>query len=40
MDSSRTDSPVVDVLGVGFGPSNLALAIAVTEHNGPTAERR
>ncbi|MFC9126398.1 lysine N(6)-hydroxylase/L-ornithine N(5)-oxygenase family protein [Streptomyces sp. NPDC057099] len=33
MDSSRTDSPVVDVLGVGFGPANLALAIAVTEHN-------
>ncbi|MEV0681416.1 lysine N(6)-hydroxylase/L-ornithine N(5)-oxygenase family protein [Actinosynnema sp. NPDC050436] len=25
--------PVFDVLGVGFGPSNLALAIAVTEHN-------
>jgi len=25
--------PVVDVLGVGFGPSNLALAIAVHEHN-------
>ncbi|MDQ0752825.1 L-ornithine N5-oxygenase [Streptomyces africanus] len=33
MDPSRTDSPVVDVLGVGFGPANLALAIAVTEHN-------
>ncbi|HET6285193.1 MAG TPA: SidA/IucD/PvdA family monooxygenase [Amycolatopsis sp.] len=26
--------PVYDVVGVGFGPSNLALAIAVTEHNG------
>ncbi len=25
--------PVFDVLGVGFGPSNLALAIAVSEHN-------
>lgn len=25
--------PVFDVLGVGFGPSNLALAIAVAEHN-------
>src|SRR5687767_497740 len=24
---------VVDVLGVGFGPSNLALALAVQEHN-------
>ncbi|MFF8946817.1 lysine N(6)-hydroxylase/L-ornithine N(5)-oxygenase family protein [Streptomyces sp. NPDC014864] len=33
MDSSWTDTPVVDVLGVGFGPANLALAIAVTEHN-------
>ncbi|MEU5696621.1 lysine N(6)-hydroxylase/L-ornithine N(5)-oxygenase family protein [Actinosynnema sp. NPDC020468] len=29
--------PVFDVLGVGFGPSNLALAIAVTEYNA-TAE--
>jgi L-ornithine N5-oxygenase len=25
--------PVYDVVGVGFGPSNLALAVAVTEHN-------
>ncbi|WP_344414360.1 lysine N(6)-hydroxylase/L-ornithine N(5)-oxygenase family protein [Amycolatopsis minnesotensis] len=25
--------PVYDVIGVGFGPSNLALAIALTEHN-------
>ncbi|GAA0524344.1 lysine/ornithine N-monooxygenase [Saccharopolyspora subtropica] len=25
--------PVHDILGVGFGPSNLALAIAVEEHN-------
>lgn len=25
--------PEVDVLGVGFGPSNLALALAVAEHN-------
>jgi len=24
---------VVDILGVGFGPSNLALALAVQEHN-------
>ncbi|MFD6073701.1 SidA/IucD/PvdA family monooxygenase, partial [Amycolatopsis lurida] len=31
--------PVYDVVGVGFGPSNLALAIAVTEHNtAPGAE--
>ncbi len=27
------DPPVHDVVGVGFGPSNLALAIALTEHN-------
>jgi L-ornithine N5-oxygenase len=27
------DVPVCDLVGVGFGPSNLALAIAVTEHN-------
>src|SRR5689334_21498442 len=26
--------PVYDLVGVGFGPSNLALAIAVEEHNG------
>ncbi|HEU5108903.1 MAG TPA: SidA/IucD/PvdA family monooxygenase, partial [Micromonosporaceae bacterium] len=25
--------PVYDVVGVGFGPSNLALAIAIEEHN-------
>ncbi|NMH96267.1 lysine N(6)-hydroxylase/L-ornithine N(5)-oxygenase family protein [Pseudonocardia acidicola] len=25
--------PVLDVVGVGFGPSNLALAIAIAEHN-------
>ncbi|MDT7729028.1 MAG: L-ornithine N5-monooxygenase [Actinomycetota bacterium] len=28
--------PVYDVVGVGFGPSNLALAIALTEHNAAT----
>jgi L-ornithine N5-oxygenase len=26
--------PIHDVVGVGFGPSNLALAVAVAEHNG------
>lgn len=32
---------VHDLLGVGFGPSNLALAIAVAEHNnGPRGEAR
>src|ERR1044071_9508045 len=25
--------PIYDVVGIGFGPSNLALAIALTEHN-------
>jgi len=30
--------PIYDVVGVGFGPSNLALAIALAEHNAGTAE--
>ncbi|RJQ75509.1 L-lysine 6-monooxygenase [Pseudonocardiaceae bacterium YIM PH 21723] len=30
--------PVYDLVGVGFGPSNLALAIAVAEHNGQVAQ--
>lgn len=30
---SVDESPVYDVIGVGFGPSNLALAIAIEEHN-------
>jgi L-ornithine N5-oxygenase len=35
--SSRSER-VHDVLGFGFGPSNLALAIAIDEHNNaPTA---
>ncbi|HEX2298897.1 MAG TPA: lysine N(6)-hydroxylase/L-ornithine N(5)-oxygenase family protein [Pseudonocardiaceae bacterium] len=29
--------PIYDILGVGFGPSNLALAIAVTENNADAA---
>ncbi|PXY37738.1 lysine N(6)-hydroxylase/L-ornithine N(5)-oxygenase family protein [Prauserella flavalba] len=29
-------TPVYDLVGVGFGPSNLALAIAVAEHNAGT----
>ncbi|MCI2417433.1 lysine N(6)-hydroxylase/L-ornithine N(5)-oxygenase family protein [Saccharopolyspora sp. K220] len=29
----RSGTPVYDLVGVGFGPSNLALAIAVSEHN-------
>jgi L-ornithine N5-monooxygenase len=30
------DSPVLDVVGVGFGPANLGLAIAVAERNAAT----
>ena len=30
--------PIYDVVGVGFGPSNLALAIALAEHNAGAAE--
>ena len=30
--------PIYDVVGVGFGPSNLALAIALAEHNVGAAE--
>lgn len=30
---TQLDQEVLDVVGVGFGPSNLALAIAVAEHN-------
>lgn len=29
----RTGSPDFDVVGVGFGPSNLGLAVAIEEHN-------
>jgi L-ornithine N5-oxygenase len=31
--------PVYDLVGVGFGPSNLALAIALTEHNAVSADK-
>ncbi|MEV6608552.1 lysine N(6)-hydroxylase/L-ornithine N(5)-oxygenase family protein [Kutzneria sp. NPDC051319] len=30
--------PIYDLVGVGFGPSNLALAIALAEHNANAAE--
>lgn len=30
-------SPVYDVVGIGFGPANLALAIAIEEHNENTS---
>lgn len=26
-------APVHDLIGIGFGPSNVAMSIAVTEHN-------
>ncbi len=32
------DLPVYDLVGIGFGPSNLALAIAATEHNAEASE--
>ncbi|WP_329379714.1 lysine N(6)-hydroxylase/L-ornithine N(5)-oxygenase family protein [Streptomyces sp. NBC_01351] len=31
--ASDTQTPVYDVVGVGFGPANLALAIAIEEYN-------
>lgn len=33
----REDKTIHDVLGIGYGPSNLALAIAIEEHNGRAA---
>lgn len=33
MASAQSRCPVLDIVGIGFGPSNLALAIAVAEHN-------
>ncbi|WP_397544969.1 SidA/IucD/PvdA family monooxygenase [Saccharopolyspora pogona] len=30
---AAVDERIHDVLGIGFGPSNLALAIAIEEHN-------
>jgi L-ornithine N5-oxygenase len=32
-------TPVLDIVGVGFGPSNLALAIALEEHNRTSTQR-
>ncbi len=31
--TGTNDHPVHDLIGIGFGPSNLALAIAAVEHN-------
>lgn len=33
MSEDEERQPVLDLLGIGFGPSNLALAIALHEHN-------
>jgi L-ornithine N5-monooxygenase len=39
--STNADHPALDLVGVGFGPSNLALAIAIAEHNAdPATDRR
>jgi L-ornithine N5-monooxygenase len=38
--SSNGHHPVLDVIGVGFGPSNLALAVAIHEHNADPAVTR
>ncbi|MFI7288298.1 lysine N(6)-hydroxylase/L-ornithine N(5)-oxygenase family protein [Streptomyces anulatus] len=38
MDHPPRQDDVVDVVGIGFGPSNLALAIALTEHNAEAPE--
>ncbi|RJQ73743.1 L-lysine 6-monooxygenase [Pseudonocardiaceae bacterium YIM PH 21723] len=37
--SAESDVPVYDLIGVGFGPSNLALAIAVAERNAGVAQQ-
>jgi L-ornithine N5-monooxygenase len=33
LDPAEPAAPVYDIVGIGFGPSNLALAVAVAEHN-------
>ncbi|WP_433279014.1 lysine N(6)-hydroxylase/L-ornithine N(5)-oxygenase family protein [Pseudonocardia xinjiangensis] len=37
--SASVRTEILDVVGVGFGPSNLGLAIAVAEHNATAPER-
>ncbi|MGW5328680.1 lysine N(6)-hydroxylase/L-ornithine N(5)-oxygenase family protein [Streptomyces sp. NPDC004014] len=34
-----SDNEIYDVVGVGFGPSNLSLAVALEEHRASTAEK-
>lgn len=33
MTSSGRTEQIYDVLGVGFGPANLAVSVAIAEHN-------
>ncbi|MFJ5228725.1 lysine N(6)-hydroxylase/L-ornithine N(5)-oxygenase family protein [Kitasatospora sp. NPDC088391] len=37
-EAVRTDADVDDLVGIGFGPANLALAIAIDDHNRTGAE--
>lgn len=37
--TARTANPVYDILGIGFGPANLALAIALEERDSPLTAR-
>jgi len=39
-DSPGDDLPVYDIVGIGFGPSNLAMAVALTEHNATAGVER
>jgi L-ornithine N5-oxygenase len=36
---TRNENPVHDIVGIGFGPANLALAIAIEEHNATVPAR-
>ncbi|WP_424212638.1 SidA/IucD/PvdA family monooxygenase [Streptomyces sp. BI20] len=38
-DRTTTDTAVYDILGIGFGPANLALAIALEERDSPLTAR-
>lgn len=38
--AEESQSDVVDIVGVGFGPSNLALAIAIEDHKAIEKRRK
>ncbi|MGW1976448.1 lysine N(6)-hydroxylase/L-ornithine N(5)-oxygenase family protein [Streptomyces sp. NPDC001889] len=38
--AQQETTPTEDLVGIGFGPANLALAIAIAEHNGQSAPGR